>query len=428
MLVAACPPSPAWPKTLAEVVRQTVAANPEVLRDRALLRAAGHKVDERFAGFLPKIDLDADTGWEYTNSPSTRTRTEKEPDDNSSRKLWRSDGSVMFRQMVFDGFETSNREVSADAERVAAERRLDATSERIAQNVADRYLEMLATTELLRLAEENERYHREIAGKVAERVQQGLTDQIEFDLATSRVALAVALLVQRRGEQRAAEARYVELIGDKPEDLVRPEAPSHFTPADADLAIEEALKGNPRVAAAAATLDARRADIGSARAKLYPRLDFEVTGTTAQNVDGTKGRESHIQVLLRLRYDLFNGMFDVATVSRRSFEASAAAEADGEARRRVREDTRVAYRLLFAAIARIAPLLDTVKSTRQTVEGYLEQYDLGKRSLLDLLDTRRDLFEAQSDLVQAEYASLRQYYNLYFSMGRLRDVLEKTGR
>jgi len=426
-LVAVCLPGPAWPKTLAEVVRQTIAANPEVLRDRALLRAARHKVDERFAGFLPKIDVDADTGWEYTNSPSTRTRTDKEPDDNSSRKQWRSDGAVFFKQMVFDGFETSSREVSAEADRVAAERRLDATSERIAQNVAERYLAMLATTELLRLAEENEAYHREIAGKVAERVQQGLTDQIELDLATSRVALATALLFQRRGERRAAEARYVELIGDKPDDLVRPEAPSRFTPADADMAIEQALKDNPRVAAAAATLDARRADIDSARAKFYPRLDFEVTGTTAQNVDGDKGRESHIQVLLRLRYDLFNGMFDVATVSRRSFEASAAAEADGEARRRVREDTRVAYRLLFAAIARIAPLLDTVKSTRRTVEGYLEQYDLGKRSLLDLLDTRRDLFEAQSELVQAEYASLRQYYNLYFSMGRLRDVLEKTG-
>jgi adhesin transport system outer membrane protein len=182
------------------------------------------------------------------------------------------------------------------------------------------------------------------------------------------------------------------------------------------------------VAATAATLDARRADIGAARAKFYPRLDFEVTGTTAQNVDGDKGRESHIQVMLRLRYDLFNGMFDVATVSRRSFEAAAAAEADGEARRRVREETRVAYRLLFAAIARVAPLLDTVKSTRRTVEGYLEQYDLGKRSLLDLLDTRRDLFEAQSELVQAEYASLRRYYGLYFSMGRLRDVLEKSGQ
>jgi adhesin transport system outer membrane protein len=422
------PAAPAWPKTLAEVVRQTIAINPEVSRDRALLRAAGHKVDERFAGFLPKVDLDADTGWEYTNSPSTRTRTDKEPDDNSSRKQWRSDGSVRFRQMVFDGFETTDREVSAEAERVAAERRLDATSERIAQNVADRYLEMLATTELLRLAEENEAYHREIAGKVAERVQQGLTDQIELDLATSRVALATALLFQRRGEQRAAEARYLELIGDRPEGLVRPEAPSGFTPADADLAIEQALRDNPRVAATAATLDARRADIGAARAKFYPRLDFEVTGTTAQNVDGDKGRESHIQVMLRLRYDLFNGMFDVATVSRRSFEAAAAAEADGEARRRVREETRVAYRLLFAAIARVAPLLDTAKSTRRTVEGYLEQYDLGKRSLLDLLDTRRDLFEAQSELVQAEYASLRRYYGLYFSMGRLRDVLEKSGQ
>jgi adhesin transport system outer membrane protein len=309
---------------------------------------------------------------------------------------------VEFRQMVFDGFETSSRELSAEAERVAAERRLDATSERIAQNVAERYLGVMATAELLKLAEENVAYHREIAGKVTERAEQGLTDEIERDLANSRAALATSQLIQRRGDARTAQARYLELVGAPPEGLERPESPSGFTPTDADLAIENALKANPRVAAAAATLDARRADIGAARARMYPRLDFEVTGTTAQNVDGTKGRESHIQVLLRLRYDLFNGMFDVATISRKSFEASAAAEADGEARRRVREETRVAYRQLFAAVARISPLQDTVESAARSVRGYLEQYDLGKRSLLDLLDTRDELFSTQSELVLAE--------------------------
>jgi outer membrane protein TolC len=36
------------------------------------------------------------------------------------------------------------------------------------------------------------------------------------------------------------------------------------------------------------------------------------------------------------------------------------------------------------------------------VRGYLEQYDLGKRSLLDLLDTRDELFSTQSELVLAE--------------------------
>ncbi|MGQ0677466.1 MAG: TolC family protein, partial [Rhodospirillales bacterium] len=272
---------PAWTKTLSEVARQTITANPEVLRDRALLRAAGHRVDERFAGYLPTVDFDADTGWEYTISPSTRTRTEKEPDDNSSRKLWRIDGSIFFRQMVFDGFETSSREVSAEAERLAAERRLDATSERIAQTVAERYLGVLATTELLRLAVDLEAYHREIAGKVRERVEQGLTDQIELDLATSRVALATSLMVQRQGDRRAAEARYIELIGDKPDELKRPDTPSGLTPIDADLAIENALKDNPRVMAAAATLDAGRADQGAAGATMYTPVDIEGGGANA---------------------------------------------------------------------------------------------------------------------------------------------------
>ena len=417
--------APAWPKTMAEVIRETISANPEVLRDRALLRAADHRVDERFAGFLPKLDIDADTGWEYTNSPTTRTRADKLPGDPSSLKVWRTDGLVTLRQLIFDGFETSSREVAAEAERMAAERRLGATSERIALRVTDVFLGVLTTVELLRLAQGNEAYHREIAGRVRERVQQGVTDEIELNLAESRLAQAMSRLTQRRGEQRAAEARYMELIGAMPQDLEQPQSPSGQTPTDADLAIEAALHDNPRVLAAAAVLDARKADIEAARAKMYPRLSFEVNGASGNNVGGVLGRDSHVSALFRLRYDLFNGMFDVATISRRTFDASAAAQADGEARRQVREDTRVAYRLLYAATARVPPLRDHVVSAKRTVDGYLEQYDLGKRTLLDLLDSRSEYFESQSELVQADYAVLTAHYRLFYSMGRLREILEK---
>ena len=417
--------APALPKTLAEVMRETVSANPEVLRDRALVRAADHRVDERFAGFLPKLDLDADTGWEYSNSPTTRTRAEKLPGDPSDLKLWRTEGQVTLRQLIFDGFETSSREVAAEAERTAAERRLSATSERIALRVSEVYLGVMSTAELLRLAVDNEAYHREIVGKVRDRVEQGLTDQIELNLAESRLAQAMSRLTQRRGEQRAAEARYLELVGALPKDLELPQSSSAFAPTDVDLAIDDALHVNPRVLAAAAVLDARRADIDAARAKMYPRLNFEVNGATGRNLDGEIGRDSHVNVMLRLRYDLFNGMLDVATISRRTFEASAAAQADGEARRRVREETRVTYRLLYAAVARVSPLRDTVDAAMRTVDGYRAQYDLGKRTLLDLLDSRSEYFEAQSELVLADYAVLGAHYRLFFSMGRLREVLEK---
>jgi adhesin transport system outer membrane protein len=414
-------------RPLPEVVAETINANPEVQRDRALLRAADRRVDERFAGFLPKIDLDAAGGYEYTNDPFTRARTAKEPDDDSGRHLLRTDATLTLRQLVFDGFGTSSRELAAESERRAAERRIAETSERIASRAVEVYLDVLRTAEQVALAQANLDYHRDIQGKVEARVNQGLNDRLDLVQATARVALAQAGLVRAQGEQRTARARYAEFIGRPPADLLRPAAEQFRPPASAEAAIEEALRRNPSVAVTAARIDAARAEIDAARAAFYPRLDLEIAGNTGRNVDGVIGRDSSVTVLLRLRYNLFNGFFDDATVERRSAQAAAAAHSDGEARRQVREDTRVAYRNLATAQDRLPPLRDHVASSGRTLADYQGQFDLGRRKLLDLLDAQVENYQARAALVDGEYTLLVAQFRLAFAMGQLRAALGIPG-
>ncbi len=414
-------------RALPDVVADTINANPEVQRDRALLRAADRRVDERFAGFLPKIDLESAGGYEYTNDPFTRARVNKEPDDDSGRHLFRTDNTLTLRQLVFDGFGTSSRELAAESERRAAERRIAQTSERIASRAVEVYLDVLRTGEQVALAQANLDYHREIQKKVEARVTQGLSDRLDLVQATARVALAQAGLVRTLGEQRTARARYAEFIGQAPSDLVRPPPEQFRQPATIDAAIDEALRRNPSVAVTAAQVDAARAEIDAARSTYYPRLDLEIAGNTGKNIDGVIGRDSSVTVLLRLRYNLFNGFFDDATVERRSAQAAAAAQSDGEARRQVREDTRVAYRNVTTALDRLPPLRDHVASSGRTLSDYQGQFDLGRRKLLDLLDAQTENYQARAALVDGEYTLLVAQFRLAFAMGQLRGALGIPG-
>ncbi len=120
-----------------------------------------------------------------------------------------------------------------------------------------------------------------------------------------------------------------------------------------------------------------------------------------------------------MRYNLYRGFFDRASKRRATFEAVAAADDDSEARRSIREDVRVAYRALMTAQARLVPLRQRVESSRRTLEAYYGQYDLGRRSLFDLLDTQNELFRSSIDLVDGKFAVLLGHYRLLFSMGRL---------
>lgn len=423
--VAMAAPVPA--RVLSEVVADTINANPEVRRDLALLRAAGRRVDERFAGFLPKVDLDASGGYEYTNDPFTRSRGQKEPDDLSGRHLFRYDNTLTVRQLVFDGFGTSSRELAAESERRAAERRVAETSERIAQRAIEVYLDVLRADEQVKLADDNLAYHRDIRRKVEARTSPGLSDGLDLEQADARVALAQVGLVRRLGEQRTARARYAEFIGAPPEGLIRPPTEQFKAPTTIDAAIEEALKRNPAVAVTAAQVDAARSEIDAARSAFYPRLDLEIAGNTGDNIDGVIGRDSSVTVLLKLRYNLFNGFFDDATVERRSAQAAAAAQSDGEARRQVREESRVAFRNLTTAYDRLPPLRDHVASSGRTLQDYVGQFELGRRKLLDLLDAQSESYNARAALVDGEYSLIVAQFRLAFSMGQVRAALGIPG-
>jgi adhesin transport system outer membrane protein len=420
LLSLAVAPTVGLADSLAEVVRLTVSFHPEIKRDKALRRGAEKFIDQQFAGFLPALDLDAATGFEFTNSPTTRNRVTRDPsNDPSGIELWRSDASVRLRQMVFDGFETRSRVHAARAERDAASSRIFETSERIGNRVVEVYLDVLRNHEFVALAEDNVAGHQDILERVRQQTEAGVGDEVDVEQGVARLALARANLSARRGGLRRATAEYTEVVGEPPQDLVRPAEPEYDAPADIDAAISTALDNNPAVEVTAATLRARKADIGTARAPYFPRFDLELSGTGFDNRDGRLGPDTSLSAMLRMRYNIFRGFFDRASTRRTTFEAAAAAEDDSEARRQVREDVRLAYRALLTAQARLVPLGVRVDASQRTLEAYVGQFELGRRSLFDLLDTQNELFQARVDLVGGEYDVLSAHFRLLFSMGLL---------
>jgi adhesin transport system outer membrane protein len=421
-LVAFAPAGAA--KSLSEVVQLTVSTHPEIKREMALRRGAENFVDQEFAGYLPTLDLDAGTGFEFTNSPTTRNRITRDPNnDPSGIELWRNDASLRLNQMLFDGFETRGRVRSARAERDAATFRITATGERIGIRAVEVYLGVLRNQAIVALAEDNVAGHEDILERVRQQTEAGITDEIDLEQGLGRLALAQANLSQRRGGLRRATAEYTEVVGEPPQELVRPVQPDYDAPIDVDSAIATALNNNPSIEVTTATLRARRSDIGVARAPYFPRFDLELSGTTIDNRDGRLGPDTGLSAMLRMRYNIFRGFFDRASTRRATFEAAAAAEDDGEARRQVREDVRLAFRALLTAQARLVPLRDRVDASERTLEAYVGQFELGRRSLFDLLDTQNELFQARTALVDGDYDVLLAHFRLLSAMGMLLQVV-----
>jgi adhesin transport system outer membrane protein len=415
--------TPAQAGSLKEAVTNTIAKHPTLQRDLALSRAAEKGVDQANSNFLPTVDLDSEAGYEWTNSPSTRSRTTRGPGDSASVSRLRQDNNLTFRQMAFDGFLASNTVDSARATYKGSKDAVAFTGEVLGVRVVQLYIDVLRNQEFVFYAESNVRELSGITDQIRRLAAAGRGTTADVNQAESRLALGRSALEQRKGELRAAIARYVEFIGEDPRDLVNPGVPIWRRPDNEDAAVAQAIANNPSIQVTTASYEAKKADARAANAPFYPRLDAELLGSTGSNIDGAKGRDSDFNARMRLRYNAFNGFGDVARKGRANEEANAAQQDDNEQRRQTREDVRVAFRALATAEERIVPLRQHTESSEQVLKGYRSQFDLGRRSLLDLLDAQNELFQSQLSRTDGEYRIVLAHYELLFTMGGLLETV-----
>ncbi len=65
-----------------------------------------------------------------------------------------------------------------------------------------------------------------------------------------------------------------------------------------------------------------------------------------------------------------------------------------------------------------------VESSISTRDSYLKQFDIGQRSLLDLLDTENEVFSSKNALIAAKYDYMAAQYRLVQGMGEILDLMK----
>jgi outer membrane protein, adhesin transport system len=404
--------SPAWTQTLPLAVREALERNPEVAAAAANMRAAEQQVVQARSGYFPTVDLTASGGKERVDNPGLRAA------GVGDRSLSRDDVSVTARQMLFDGFGTSQRTTQQEGRLDSARFRLSEVVEDVAGRTVEAYLEVLRAMQILELARTNEQAHVITLDKTQQRLQQKVGSQADVHQSQARLAVARSQVVQREGAVRDAEARFVRLLGHVPRSPQSPVSRPALPTSQAH-AVEEALAGNPTVKAAEADVDAATAGIDAAKAAYMPRVDLELTGAKRNNTDGINGSSSEASAFLVFRYNAFRGGNDQAVVREQSERRETARETLENARRATGEAAVRAWVALESARSALPYLTQHASSTGEVLQAYRAQFELGRRTLLDLLNAENELFQARSNLVSGDYAILVAEYRLLQVAGGL---------
>jgi outer membrane protein, adhesin transport system len=400
-------------ESLQSVVQRAIETNPELGAIRHNRQAIDQELRAARGLHLPTVDVRLDHGQrrEYARSQAGIV---KEGDWHSNREL-----SGVISQRLFDGFEATH-EVARHKNRVESARwRVNDTANSVALRAVQAYLEVMRAHSVLAAAKSNLSQLQSINERVRSRVSGGKGNAAEESEAGARVASGRAILAEADGRARDAEALFRAVVGGPPSRLSAVVVPHRALPKSVESAVAEAKDAAPSVVATQHDATAAAAAIGSATSRLYPKLNFELSGDRGTGVTENGDRNNEARAMLVVRWNLFNGGIDKARIHEATSRAMEATEISHNVQRIIERETRVSWNAMTAAGARVPAFrrqLELNKSSRAT---YRDQYDSGQRRLLDLLEIQNEVFVTESSLRTEELVGQYNAFRVLASIGRL---------
>ena len=394
-------------ETLQDAVKYLLKANPEVRAQSYNRMAKDLEVRQAKAGYLPTIDLYAGTGYDRHYRPI----------DNDSAPDF---ATISIRQNVFRFFGTQSEVERQEARVKSSAYLLQGSAENIALQATKVYLQVLKSEQLYNLAQDNLLIHRRIFDQVSLRSESGVDRRADSDQVTGRLALAKSNLAAAQNNLLDTRTDYQAIIGYMPGDLVMPQSVSSAIPATLEEAERLALENNPIIKSSKADLEARYKQKETAKSQVYPSLDVAFDYNWKYDMDYTnQGKEEYYTAMALISFNVFNGGWNKARISQTTYEIHEAEEISRNSMKQTVQSVRLSWESNKAAAERIVYLEEYVKSAGTTSDAFGSQWNIGRRTMFDLLDTQQEYINAQVMLLNAKYDKMYSEYRILSSMGKL---------
>lgn len=256
------------------------------------------------------------------------------------------------------------------------------------------------------LARENYDLHTGIFKQIEERQLSGIGRGVDLEQAHGRLALAQSNLMTEAGNLNDVQQRYQRIVGQPaPALLVDGADLALYFPGQADD-FTQYLQLNPSILAKQAFVQAAESGQSAARGRLSPTLELRASTGKDRNEPPylnrvENNRSSSVQLLMT--YNIFRGGSDAARIRQTVAQESAAKEVRDYTCRNIQQELTIAWNNIHRLQEQIPFLEQHELATSKVRVAYMQQFQIGQRTLLDLLDTENELFDARRALNNARY-------------------------
>jgi len=400
-------------ETLEQALTEAYNTNPQILAERANLRATDESVPQALSGWKPTVTYTGSAGYENTentpatlpNAPGHATWLPQVLDLTGSLPLYQGGGTVA---------KTAQAEDTVEAERA----RNIATESLVFFAVIQAYFDVIQNVAVVELDKNNEQVLARQLEATNDQFRVGQVTRTDVAQAESRLAGATATRQTDEGTLEVSRSNYTRAVGHPPGALVQP-ALHPVIPASRDEALTLAATKNPNVIAALFTEQAARDNVAATKAQLLPSLNL-VTDLNRSFDTVLRGRETtNGSVIARLTMPLYEAG-NIWSQSRQAIETVGfrMGQTDDQRAQAVQGATS-AWETIQSARASIISLQSTIRAAEIALEGVRQQQQVGARTVLDVLNAEQELFSDRTSLVRAQHDLAVAEFNLAQQVGHL---------
>ncbi|MCJ8191425.1 TolC family protein [Sphingomicrobium aestuariivivum] len=405
--------SPAQGADLREAIAYALQTSPEVRQAVHNREATMFERKQAQGLYYPRISVEASAGIRELRNPTRRSL------GIANDTLYPREIALTVDQLLWDNG-AREAEVGYQAARTdAAAARIEERSEYIALNISRAYIDYLLQQRLVAIAQDNAAFHQGLVNDLQSGVDAGSISIADLQQSQERLQSAQARVVEAQEELDVAAISFERLAGMPIGNVSMPPDLSNAMPDTLGAAIELARLENPMVEEAKHDYAAARELIDKAKGEMGPRFNLEGRVRYGEDIDGFDGITEDYQARGVMRWDVFTGGTNAYNVREQQARAD-------EVHARLFEKQRDAEELARAAWSRLTnqgrladELATQSRITDDLLLSYREQFNVGRRSLLDVLDAQNTRYNVQAQLETAQLAQLYAQYRVLAATNRL---------
>ena len=403
---------------LRTTIQEVIKTNPDIVEKAKNYNATKEDVSIAKAGYYPKLNLSLGVGTEK-NEKSSRPGL---ADVNTNLSVYQN--SLTLTQNLFNGFATTYQVKEQEARTISAAYSYIEKVNSVSFSTVSSYLELLRNKELLETAKENVDITDEIFRKVQKLYDAGLTTLSEVNKIQSSLSLAKSNYVVQENSLMDAKFTMQRFLGRylDPDEMQKPEL-NVALPASMEDAAQRAIQNNPSILVAKYNVELAQATYKEKKAPYYPTVDLEVSQSMNKNLSGVEGNDDTFRAMAYLKYNFFNGFSDEANLQKSVSKIHQEVQSKNSIRRQIIQNLNQAWISYEKLKDQLKNLRDYKTYSLKTLTLYSKEYDLGRRSLLDLLSAQNDFIGSKSQIINNEYNLLLAKYRILDAMGQLVDTV-----